>query len=54
MDDQNYYDKKFTYYLAKDKYKDEAAKIVIDVYFDNKPSGSKKKKVSSQERHQLF
>lgn len=54
MDNQNYYDKKFTNSLASDKSKGEAAQIVIDAYLDNKPSGSKKKKVSSEERHQLF
>jgi len=54
MDNQNYYDKKFTSCLANDKSKGEAAQIVIDAYLDNKPSGSKKKKVSPAERHQLF
>jgi len=54
MDNQNYYDKKFTSCLASDKSKGEAAQIVIDAYLDNKPSGSKKKKVSPEERHQLF
>jgi len=54
VDNQNYYDKKFTSCLATDKSKGEAAQIVIDAYLDNKPSGSKKKKVSPQERHQLF
>jgi hypothetical protein len=54
MDNQNYYDKKFTSCLASDKSKGEAAHIVIDAYLDNKPSGSKKKKVSPEERHQLF
>lgn len=54
MDNQNYYDKKFTNCLASDKSKSEAAQIVIDAYLDNKPYGSKKKKVSPEERHQLF
>jgi hypothetical protein len=54
MDNQNYYDKKFTSCLASDKSKGVAAQIVIDAYLDNKPSGSKKKKVSPEERHQLF
>lgn len=54
MDNQNYYDKKFTSLLAGEKSKIEAAQIVIDAYLDNKPSGSKKKKVSPKERHQLF
>ncbi len=54
MDNQNYYDKKFTSYLAVDKSKGEAAQIVIDAYLDNKPYSSKKKKVSPEERHQLF
>jgi hypothetical protein len=54
MDNQNYYDKKFTSCLASDKSKGEAAQIVIDAYLDNKPSGSKKKKVPPEERHQLF
>jgi hypothetical protein len=54
MNNQNYYDNKFTSYLASDKSKAEAAQIVIDTYLDNKPYGSKKKKVSPEERHQLF
>jgi len=54
MDNQNYYDKKFTSCLASGKSKGEAAQIVIDAYLDNKPYGSKKKKVSPEERHQLF
>lgn len=54
MDNQNYYDKKFTSCLVSDKSKGEAAQIVIDAYLDNKPSGSKKKKMSPAERHQLF
>ena len=54
MDNQNYYDKKFTNCLASDKSKGESAQIVIDAYLDNKPQGSKKKKVSPAERHQLF
>ena len=54
MDNQNYYDNKFTSCLASDKSKGEAAQIVIDAYLDNKPSGSKKKKVTPEERHQLF
>lgn len=54
MDNQNYYDKKFTNCLASDKSITEAAQIVIDAYLDNKPQGQKKKKVSPAERHQLF
>ncbi|MEH6595697.1 MAG: NERD domain-containing protein [Colwellia polaris] len=54
MDNQNYYDKKFTSCLASNKSKGETAQIVIDAYLDNKPYGSKKKKVSPEERHQLF
>jgi hypothetical protein len=54
MDNQNYYNKKFTSCLARDKSKGEAAQIVIDAYLDNKPSGPKKKNMSPQERHQLF
>jgi hypothetical protein len=54
MDNQNYYDKKFTNCLASDKSVAAAAQIVIDAYLNNKPSGSKKKKVSPRERHQLF
>jgi hypothetical protein len=54
MDNQNYYDKKFTNCLTSDKSKGEAAQVVIDAYLDNKPSGPKKKKVSPEERHQLF
>ena len=54
MDNQNYYYKKFTNCLASDISKGEALQIVIDAYLDNKPSGSKKKKVSPEERHQLF
>jgi hypothetical protein len=54
MDNQNYFDKIFTSCFASDKSKGEAAQIVIDAYLDNKPSGSKKKKVSPDERHQLF
>lgn len=54
MDNQNYYDKKFTNCLASNKSLTAAAQIVIDAYLDNKPSGSKKKKVSPAERHKLF
>ncbi len=54
MDNQNYYDKKFTNCLASDKSVTDAAQIVIDTYLDNKPPGSKKKKVTPAERHQLF
>lgn len=54
MDNQNYYDKKFTSSLTRDKSKGEAAQIVLDAYLDNKPLGSKKKKVTPEERHQLF
>jgi hypothetical protein len=54
MDNQNYYDKKFTHCIASDKSVTAAAQIVIDAYLDNKPPGSKKKKVTPAERHQLF
>jgi len=54
MDNQNYYDKKFTHCLASDKSVTAAAQIVIDAYLDNKPQGQKKKKVTPAERHQLF
>jgi len=54
MDNQNYFDIKFSNCLGKGKSKGEAAEIAIDAYLDNKPSGSKRKKVTAQERHQLF
>lgn len=54
MDNQNYYDKKFTSCIASNKSEADAAQFVIDTYLDNKPQGSKKKQVSPEERHQLF
>ncbi|GAC19631.1 hypothetical protein GARC_2665 [Paraglaciecola arctica BSs20135] len=54
MDNQNYYDKKFTNCLASNKSLTAAAQIVIDAYLDNKPQGQRKKKVSSAEKDRLF
>jgi len=54
MDNQNYYDKKFTNCLASNKLPSVSAKIVIDTYLDNKPKGNKNKKISAAEKHRLF
>lgn len=54
MENQNYYDEKFTYCLKQEKSKVEAAKIVIDAYLDNKPQGNKKNKVQAKDRHKQF
>ncbi|MDT0628056.1 NERD domain-containing protein [Alteromonas sp. W364] len=54
MDNQQYYDKKFESTLTINGSTHNAALEVIETYLDNKPSGSKRKKVSTVERHQAF
>jgi hypothetical protein len=54
MDNQNYYDKKFKTSLVFNDSLHDASQSVIDAYLDNKPAGSKNKKVSLTEKHQLF
>jgi len=54
MDNQNYYDKKFKTCLAYNGSLNDASQSVIEAYLDNKPTSSKKKKVSLTEKHQLF
>lgn len=54
MDNQNYYDRKFETALAHNGSMLDASLDVIEAYLDNKPFGSKKKKVPPTEKHQLF
>jgi Holliday junction resolvase-like predicted endonuclease len=54
MDNQNYYDKKFNTSLVYNDSLHEASQRIIEAYLDNKPAGSKNKKVSPTERDQLF